>query len=233
MMGIPQERYSRITNKNQREICLLRAFPCAWGKCAFCDYIEDNDRDETAMIKLNRSVLSQVTGEFGVLEVINSGSCFELPEQTLDDISKLLTEKRIQTLFLESHWMYRKKLENMRQRMPVPIIYKIGVETFDNDFRQKILNKHADFSTPREVAAWFDSPCLMVGIQGQTKEMIAYDIDCLKKYFRLGTVNVYNNNTTSIKRDEALVRWFMEEYSWLLKDPDVEVLYEITDFGVG
>ena len=39
------ERYSRITEKNQREIVLLRAFPCAWGKCTFCDYIEDNGRD--------------------------------------------------------------------------------------------------------------------------------------------------------------------------------------------
>jgi hypothetical protein len=73
----------------------------------------------------------------------------------------------------------------------------------------------------------------MVGIQGQTKEMIARDIDLLKKHFRLGTVNVYNNNTTGIKRDEELVRWFMKEYHWLLDDPTVEVLYEITDFGVG
>lgn len=48
-MGIPEERYSRITAKNQREICLLRGFPCAWGKCAFCDYIEDNGRDREAM----------------------------------------------------------------------------------------------------------------------------------------------------------------------------------------
>ena len=33
------ERYSVITEKNRREIVLLRAFPCAWGKCSFCDYI--------------------------------------------------------------------------------------------------------------------------------------------------------------------------------------------------
>lgn len=232
-MGIPEERYSRITNKNQREICLLRGFPCAWGKCAFCDYIADNSRDEEAMVTLNRQVLSQVTGELGVLEVINSGSCFELPEQTLQDISRIIQDKGIQKLFFESHWMYRRHLAAMRERMPVPVVFKIGVETFDNAFRQKVLNKHADFTRPEEVAEYFDSPCLMVGIQGQTREMIAYDIDCLKRYFRLGTVNVYNNNTTSIKRDEALVRWFMEEYRWLLDDPDVEVLYEITDFGVG
>ena len=41
----------------------------------------------------------------------------------------------------------------MRERMPVPIIFKTGVETFDNDFRQKVLNKHADFTTPEQVAA--------------------------------------------------------------------------------
>ena len=102
-MGIPEQRYSRIIEKNRREICLLRAFPCAWGKCAFCDYIEDNGRDEAAMVQLNRSVLKQVTGEFGVLEVINSGSCFELPEQTLADISTLIKEKHLKKLFFEAH----------------------------------------------------------------------------------------------------------------------------------
>ena len=124
-------------------------------------------------------------------------------------------------------------LEEMRERMGVPIIFKIGVETFDYDFRQRVLNKHADFREPGEVAEYFDSPCLMVGIQGQTKDMIRYDIDCLKRYFKLGTVNVYNNNTTPIRRDQALVDWFMDEYQWLMEDPAVEVLYEITDFGVG
>ena len=84
-MGIPSERYSRITDKNQREICLLRGFPCAWGKCSFCDYIDDNGRDAEEMAALNAQVLARVTGEFGVLEVINSGSCFELPPQTQEE----------------------------------------------------------------------------------------------------------------------------------------------------
>lgn len=232
-MGVPEERYSRITNKNQREICLLRGFPCAWGKCSFCDYIDDNGRDEAAMVSLNRQVLKRVTGEFGVLEVINSGSCFELPKETLKDVEQIVREKNIEKLFFEAHWMYRKHLASMRRQMPVPIVFKIGVETFDNEFRQKVLNKHAGFTAPQEVAEYFDSPCLMVGVKGQTREMIARDIDCLKRYFKLGTVNVYNNNTTPIRRDEELVKWFMEEYRWLFDDPDVEVLYEITDFGVG
>ena len=83
------------------------------------------------------------------------------------------------------------------------------------------------------MASFFDSICLMVGIKGQTKEMIRNDIAILKQYFSHGTVNVFNNNSTPIRRDEELVRWFMEEYRWLLDDPDVEVLYNITDFGVG
>ena len=94
------ERYSRITDKNRREIVLLRAFPCAWGKCTFCDYIEDNGKDETELVFQNREVLKEITGEFGVLEVINSGSCFELPKETLEDIRKIVEEKGIRRLRL-------------------------------------------------------------------------------------------------------------------------------------
>ena len=227
------ERYSVITEKNPREIVLLRAFPCAWGKCAFCDYIEDNGRNREEMEEQNRQVLSQVTGGLGVLEAINSGSCFELPRETLEDIKQIAGEKNIRRLIFESHWIYRHRLEELREFFRIPVTYKIGVENFDYDFREKVLNKHADFKSPQEVARFFDSICLMVGIKGQTREMIRNDIAILKQYFSHGTVNVFNNNSTPIRRDEELVRWFMEEYRWLLDDPDVEVLYNITDFGVG
>ena len=227
------ERYSRITNKNQREIVLLKAKPCAWGKCRFCDYIADNSKDIPEMIQLNRDVLSKVTGEYKVLEVIDSASCFELPKETLNDIKKVIREKKIEKLFLESHWIYRNRLDEMRKFFRIPIIFKIGVETFDYDFRQNYLNKNADFKTPEEVAFYFDSPCLMVGIKGQTKEMIRNDMSILKKYFRLGTVNVYTDNSTDVKRDQELVDWFKDEYGWMKEDPSVEVLFENTDFGVG
>ena len=29
------DRYSKVINKNLREIVLLKALPCIWGKCAF------------------------------------------------------------------------------------------------------------------------------------------------------------------------------------------------------
>lgn len=227
------DRYSRITRKNQREIVLLKAYPCAWGKCRFCDYTDDNSRDLKEMTALNKAVLSRVTGEFQVLEVINSGSCFELPKETLEDIRQVVREKGIRKLFFEAHWIYRNRLDEMREFFGIPIVYKTGAETFDYGFREQYLNKHAPFKDAEELSRYFDSPCLMVGIKGQTKDMIRKDISLLKKYFRLGTINVYTNNTTDVRRDEELVQWFLSEYRYLEEDPSVEILYENTDFGVG
>ena len=227
------DRYNKITNKNNREIVLLRAFPCIWGKCSFCDYIDDNGRDEEELNKLNKEVLNNITGEFGVLEVINSGSCFEIPKETMNYIKKIVDEKKIKLLFFESHWCYRNRLDEIRNFFNIPIIFKIGVETFDYDFRNNFLNKNAKFKDVKEVAEKFQSVCLMVGIKGQTKEMIRKDIEILLENFKYATINIFVDNTTSIKKDEELVQWFREEYSYLDNHPTIEVLYHNTDFGVG
>ena len=96
------DRYSEITNKNQREIVLLKAFPCVWGKCSFCDYILDNSNFEDEINKLNFEVLENITGKYKVLEVINSGSCFELPKATLSKIKEIIKEKKIEKLFAKN-----------------------------------------------------------------------------------------------------------------------------------
>ena len=227
------DRYSEITNKNQREIVLLKAAPCVWGKCSFCDYILDNSTSETEMITLNEEVLQNITGKYGVLEVINSGSCFELPKQTLERIREIIREKNIKKLFLEAHWCYKNRLQEMRDFFEIPITFKSGVETFDYRFRNDVLKKNVKCEDYEAFQAYFDSPCIMVGIEGQTKEMIKEDMTILEKYFDHATINVYVNNTTNIKRDQALVDWFCEAYAYLDKDPRFEVLYNNTDFGVG
>lgn len=227
------ERYNKITNKNNREIVLLKAFPCIWGKCSFCDYIEDNGVDEEELVKLNSEVLSSITGEFGVLEVINSGSCFEIPRETLLEIKDIIKRKNIKKLFLESHWCYKNRLEEMKEFFGIPIIFKIGVETFDNNFRNLVLNKNAKFKSSEEVKKLFQSVCLLIGIKGQSKEMIRRDIDIVLKDFKYATINVFVENSTKIKRDEELIKWFIERYSYLDNYPNIEVLYNNTDFGVG
>ena len=121
----------------------------------------------------------------------------------------------------------------MRTFFNIPIIFKIGIETFDYEFRNNYLNKNAKFKDAKEVAEKFQSVCLMVGIRGQTKEMIEEDIKIVLEHFKYATINVFVNNTTHIKRDEELVQWFKKEYSFLDNHPTIEVLYHNTDFGVG
>lgn len=227
------DRYSVIENKNKREIVLLKAFPCVWGKCSFCDYISDNSKSREEINELNFQVLKNVTGKYKTLEVINSGSCFEIPEETLLKIKKVIQEKSIEKLFLESHWCYRNRLQEMRDFFKVPITFKIGVETFDYHFRNEVLNKNAKFNSPEEVKEFFDSPCLMVGIKGQTKDMIEKDIEITLKHFSHGTINIFTPNTSKLERDEELITWFKEKYSYLNNYPNIEVLYNNTDFGVG
>ncbi len=227
------DRYSQITNKNKREIVLLKGFSCVWGKCSFCDYTLDNDSNEEEINKLNFEVLEKVTGKYKVLEVINSGSCFELPKKTLEKIKEVIENNKIEKLFLESHWCYRNRLDEMKEFFNIPIIFKIGVESFDYNFRNDFLNKNAKFKSIDELKVYFDSPCMMVGIKGQTKEMIKKDMDIILKHFEHATVNVFVNNTTDVKRDEELVKWFKKEYKFLEENEKIEVLYNNTDFGVG
>lgn len=227
------DRYSEITKKNKREIVLLKSFPCVWGKCSFCDYILDNSNSEDEINKLNFGVLENITGKYGVLEVINSGSCFELPKDTLFKIKEIIKEKNIKRLFLESHWSYKNRIQEMRDFFEIPITFKIGVESFDYDFRNDFLNKNAKFKTVEELKEYFDSPCMLVGIKGQTKEMIDNDMKIVLENFNHATINVYVNNTSSIKRDDELVKWFCEKYKFLDENPNIEILYNNTDFGVG
>ncbi|MEG0306786.1 MAG: radical SAM protein [Clostridium sp.] len=227
------DRYNIITGKNKREIVLLKALPCIWGKCTFCDYIEDNSIDTSEINEVNRAVLDNVKGVYGVLEVINSGSCFELPKETLEYIRGVVKEKNIEKLFLESHWCYRNRLQEMRDFFGIEIIFKIGVESFNNNFRNIFLNKNAKFKDYKEVKEYFSSVCLMVGINGQSKEMIKEDIAIVLEHFDYSTINIFTENTTKIKRDEELIRWFEKEYRFLESVEKVEVLFENTDFGVG
>lgn len=227
------ERYSKIKSNNSREIVLLKGNPCIWGKCAFCDYIHDNDIDQETCHKVNIETLKNVTGEFKALEVINSGSVFELPEQTINLVKEIVRKKGIETIYFESYWGYRDRLKHLRKMFDINVIFKCGIETFNENFRNKVLKKGIIFKDPKQVSKYFNSICLLVGIYGQTKEMIDKDIDILLKNFEFGCINIFNNNSTNIKRDEKLVKWFCEKYSYLQDYDNIDFLIENTDFGVG
>lgn len=227
-------RYSKILNKNKREIVLLKSRPCKWGICSFCDYIDDNCSNDEDMLTFNKDILSNVTGEFKKLEVINSASVFELPDESLKDIKDIVESKGIKQLYFESHYSYKDRLGEIKEYFKgIDVVFKCGIETFDNHFRNKILKKGAYFKDYKEVAKYFSSICMLVGIEGQTKEIISNDMEIIKNNFSHTCINIYIDNTTDIKRDEDLVSWFKSEYSYLEDYDNIEILWNNTDFGVG
>lgn len=231
-MGI---RYSKIENKNKREIVLLKSFPCKYGKCKFCNYIEDNSTDELEIDKVNLETLQEVTGEFGALEVINSGSVFELPIKTLERIREVVHNKNIKLLYFEIYYGYKNRLDEIREFFKdVDIRFRMGMETFDNNFRINSYGKNFKIDTLEieELSKKLYSVCLLICVKGQTKEMIKKDIELGLKYFKSITVNIFINNGTEVERDEELVKWFKENYNQLQEDPRVELLIDNKDLGV-
>ncbi len=227
-------RYNKILEKNKREIVLLKSRPCKWGLCSFCDYIHDNSTNDKDIINFNKETLNEVSGEFQQLEVINSASVFELPKESLRDIKDIVLSKNIKTLYFESHYSYKDRLNEIRDFFEgIEIIFKCGIETFDDAFRNKFLKKGVYFKDYKEVAKYFKSICLLVGIKGQTREMIIRDMEIAEKYFPYVCINIYIENSTPIKRDEKLISWFKENYSYLENKDNFEILWNNTDFGVG
>jgi hypothetical protein len=228
------QRYSTITKKLPREIVLLKGLPCIWSKCTFCDYIDDNTPDEALIAKVADEELAKVTGRFGRLEVINSGSIQELTLPVLTKIRDLLQHFHVTDFICESYWAYRKQFDETRAFFGVPTRIKLGVETFDDHVRNVVMNKAMPFDSPAEVAALTDTICLMVGVRGQTRDSVRRDIDILLKHFRYGCVNLFTKNTKSTGLlDEEIIAWFREEFAHLEAEPNIEVLWENTDFGVG
>lgn len=225
-------RYSIIHEKIPRELVLLQGSGCRWNKCLFCDY--HADKSDNPYI-INKQVLSKVTGVYGVLDIINSGSAIELDENTISLIRSIVHKCGIHTIWFEMHYMYRHRLNEFAlQFAPAKVKFRCGVETFDADLRnywRKGISK--DVST-ENVAEYFQGVCLLCCTKGDSKERILTDITLAKRYFEYASVNLFCDNSTEVKRDNNLVKWFVDElYPSLQNDNKIEVLFNNTDLGVG
>lgn len=230
-------RYAVITEKNPREIVLLRGRGCRWKRCRFCDYHLDASTDEAANLAINREALAQVTGKFQRLEAINSGSFPELDESTVRLIEQLCREKTIRDLHIESHWLYRAALPSLRERFAksgVTLHVKIGVETFDATYREQLLRKGISEREPARIAEGFDDCCLLFGLPGQTAAGMMRDVETALAYFDRVCINIMVPNTASVKPDRAAREAFFQKVYPLWRDePRVDILSDNTDFGVG
>ncbi len=227
-------RYSKILEKNPREIILLKSFPCIYGKCSFCNYILDNSTDENEIDLTNLEVIQQVTGEFKILEVINSGSVFELTQRTLDAIKNKAVEKQIKVLYFEVYYGYITRLNEIREYFNgFEVHFRIGVETFDDEFRREVYNKPFPIKNIDELAGQFYGCCLLICVKGQTMQQIANDIELARKHFRETIINVFVDNGTALKKDYSLLKWFLDDiYPEIKEVENIEILIDNKDFGV-
>lgn len=230
-------RYDILTQKNPREIVMLRGSGCKWRRCTFCDYHLDFSRDEASNFALNKDVLSHVTGQFHDLEVINSGSFNELDAQTISLIEEICIEKDIHDLHFEMHWMHKDAIAGLRSRFAahnIRVHVKMGVETFDAAFRDDVLKKGMDHATPEDIVPYADDVCLLFGLTGQTLDSMRHDIETGLKFFDRICINIMTPNTTKVQPDPAVITLFQQHlYAAYIDNPRVDILLENTDFGVG
>lgn len=226
------QRLSRITEGFKREFALLQGTGCRWRKCSFCDYHSDTSPDP---FETNREVLEKVTGEFKVLDIINSGSCVELDGKTVSLIRETVIGKGIEELWFESHWIYRDRLGAFASQFPCSVKFRCGVETFDEHIREDLWKKGIPKgTTPEEIAAHFSGICLLTGIEGQTIGELERDVETALAHFEYFSLNVFCPNTTGARPDPALAKYVRDVVAPRLKDhPKAEVLVENTDLGVG
>ena len=225
-------RYAVIHTVMPREFVLLQGKGCKWKQCTFCDYHTDVSADPYAV---NRKVLTSVTGVYGVLDVINSGSAMELDELTIKEIKRVVKEKNIHTLWFEAHYMYRHKLAMFAEQFKgVEVKFRCGIESFDSALREQWKKGVAAAVTVEDVAKYFQGVCLLCCTEGESKERIIRDIALAEQYFEYASVNVFCENTTRVKRDENLKKWFVREvYPELIQSKKIEILMNNTDLGVG
>ena len=226
------ERYALIHTVLPREFVLLQGMGCRWKRCTFCDYHEDVSADPFAV---NREVLAQVQGSYGVLDVINSGSAMELDAQTIAMIKEVVKDKRIHTLWFEAHYMYKNQLAKFAEQFEgVHVKFRCGVESFDGNLREQWRKGIAASVTVADVAMHFQGVCLLCCTEGDSRERMLRDIALAEQYFEYASVNVFCENSTVVKRDEELVKWFVKDvYPTLKQSKNLEILINNTDLGVG
>lgn len=230
-------RYSIITEKNPREIVMLRGNGCQWRRCRFCDYHLDYSKDSESNYALNKEQLQKVTGLYHQLEIINSGSFVDLDEKTLALIEKVCLEKEIPQLHFECHWMHREAIPAFRERfrkLGIDLKLKIGVETFDPLFRESYLDKGISTDDPAEIASYFDEVCLLFGLPGQSAQSMKQDVEKGLSHFERVCINIMTPNRMPIQPDKRVIDIFKKElYPCYQNNERVDILMENTDFGVG
>lgn len=200
---------------------LLYSSPCMnRGKCKFCNYWTDSVqvKDIYLQVEENSKILSTIDWRklSGVLSISPSASFSELPAITILELQKLIIMSEIDYFISEFYWEYYKYMEyfyinfleyfNSKRK-----IFKVGMETFDTDFRKYLGKDYGDVS-PLQVRKYFNGINMLVGVQGQTKEMILEDLKKIE-IFDYVDINLFDveQGKLRVDADKELIRWFLDD----------------------
>ena len=225
----------RYFDAGNREFILLKSYPCIHGKCTFCRFHLDNSCDTPSMLKINRKVISQIKGKYGILEVYNSGSIFELPVITLFELRERIQKKSIRKIITEAHWIYRQRFEEMKKFFGIEeTIIKVGVETFDNDLREKSMKKGMGFVSPEEIRSFTNGINLLVGFKGQTRAMVRNDMEIACKFFDYVDINILDEKHVPEPEivDRKLIEWFLKNFAHFEQGPNFRIFRRVDEIFV-
>ncbi len=111
---------------------------------------------------------------------------------------------------------------------------KLGLETFDYDFRENTLKKGIKEKKEEIISEYFDEANFLFGISGQTIQSMEQDIQLGLKYFERICINIMCRNSTEINPDKQVISDFINKlYPKYMDNERIDILINNTDFGVG
>lgn len=218
----------------KRETVLLVSLGCSWGKCAFCDYQEDKSSSVLKCDALNKKVLQSVKGkEIGscVLDITCSASYTELPFTTMNYIRQTCKDKGIDTVILEGHYIFKDSNHFYTEffgQYGINVIFRCGIETFDEHLREDILRKGLPGATASDISKYYTWINLMFGMEGQTFDQLKKDIETGFNYFDRINLSIYTSIPGGPARDEVMIRDFYDSsfYQELVNDKRIDIFDE-------
>ncbi len=218
----------------KRENVLLVSLGCSWGKCAFCDYQEDKSTSVLACDALNKKVLESVRGsEIGsyCLDVTCSASYTELPFSTMNYIRDTCIDRNINTVILEGHYIFRDSNDfytDFFNREGIKVIFRCGVETFDEGIREEMLRKGLPGVGPSDIAKYYQWINLLYGMEGQSLKQLKKDVEIGLSYFERINLSIYTTVKGGPSRENKGIEEFYDSsfYRRLMDDPRIDIFDE-------
>lgn len=213
----------RIGVVDTKAIVLLESLGCSWRKCSFCDYQKEKEPNYLSCVNMNDTILDELVETLGKyyksknpsitsLQIIDSASYSELPLSTFLRLPQICADNNISRAILEGHWMYRRdnyRVAKIFSKFNISTSFILGLESFNFETRELVLKKGMPQLKQEEIKQYgYDYVNILFGFEGDSLSRLATDLYTAKCNGLKVFLNIYENNSTKILRDNLLVEKF-------------------------